>query len=472
MADKRLIDTRILLVEDEEICRHTVCVVLENQGASVAVAENAEDAVGMIRSNDFELIISDVRLPGMDGIALLETIRKINANLPVIIMTGYSSIGSAVDALKLGAQDYLVKPLGEGSELINSVWKAVEHYRLILNNASLQAQLMESEETFRMLFHNASDAIFLNRLDDQGNICSFSEANNLACDHLGYTRQELSAMTLLDITAPEHRDETLLITKTLPDIKHVTYETIHLTKKGERIPVEINAHLFSLKGCEAVLSIVRNIAARRKLEKQITEISEKESRRIGQELHDVLCQDLVSVKMLTSVLKTTLEQESSKGVKDAEIILDMASNALTSTRRLCAGLLPLELENGDLGTALEHLAINNRQLFRIPCTLTNKLVSNIPDKSAALHLYRIAQQAANNAAVHGDARNISITLSENSRGGVLTVQDDGIGINHNHRQQRKGMGLQIMKYRARMIGAVLTISKIKTGGTKVECLWQ
>ncbi|OGV66038.1 MAG: hypothetical protein A2283_08620 [Lentisphaerae bacterium RIFOXYA12_FULL_48_11] len=472
VSSKKLADAHILLVEDEPSCRHAVTTLLEREGATVSITENAEEAVKLMKSVEVEAVVTDIKLPGMDGISLLEHIKEANENLPVIMMTGHGSINSAIEALKLGARDYLIKPFGDDSQLINSVWKAIEHYRLTVRNTLLQEQLKESEETFRTLFNNASDAIFLNQLNAYGNICRFSEVNNLACTRLGYNLQEMNSKTLIDITAPEHRENVERIIKSLPQREHITFETIHLKKNGERIPVEINAHIFTLKGRKAVLSIARNITERREIEKQIAEANEKESRHIGQELHDVLCQDLASINMLTSVLKKTLISESSAGIRDAELISELASTAVTSARRLSTGLFPAELEDGGLASALEHLAINAEQLFHTPCRFTNRCSMEVSDKSVALHLYRIAQQAVNNANTHGMAKNISISLADKDTGVILTVEDDGSGIPPGNGQRQQGMGLQIMKYRARIIGAVLTISMRSSGGTIVECTWQ
>jgi len=210
-------------------------------------------------------------------------------------------------------------------------------------------------------------------------------------------------------------------------------------------------------------------AAMTELEKQIAEASEKESRRIGQELHDALCQDLASINMLSSILEKTLKAESSAGLRDAELISELASKAVASTRRLCAGLLPPEMEDGKLASALERLAINYERLFHKSCKFINNSASIISDKSVALHLYRIAQQATHNACVHSMAINISINLADNGQGVKLTVEDDGTGISSGNNHQLHGMGLHIMKCRAKTIGAVLTISGRSTGGTIVEC---
>ena len=471
ISRRKLAGTKVLLVEDEVSCAEAVKTILEYEGASVTVTGNAEDAVGLIKHPAFDVIVTDIKLPGQDGIFLLGHVRQISPELPVILMTGYSSIGTSIDALKLGAQDYLIKPLGDGAELINSVWQSAEHYKLTIRNRQLQEQLRQREETFRALFRNASDAMFLQRLDAKGKVSNFVEVNDTACDLLGFTRKQLLTRTLLDITAPEYRGDLSSMIKTLPEDDHLTFESVHIARNGDRVPVEISSHMFALNGTPAMLFIARNIAERRETEKRLTEASERDSRVIGQELHDVLCQDLASINMLASVIKSTLVAESSKAAHDAELIRQLALNAVTCTRRLCAGLFPAELDAGGLAPALQQLCYNQEQLFHIPCVFTDRNSSEVPDKSAALHLYRIAQQAVNNAAMHSKASKICVTLAPKGKRLILTVEDDGTGIISGNRKS-DGMGLNIMNYRARIIGAVLTISRRKNGGTMVECSWQ
>jgi len=469
ISEKKLNKINALVVEDEPVCLDAIKTILAHQGAIVTTAESAEDAIKKNDPLDFDVIITDINLPAMDGISLLRHIRQLTPDVPVIIITGYSSIASAVDALKLGAQDYLVKPIGNGSQLINAVKKSAEHYKLILKNRALQEELKHSEETFRALFHNASDAIFLYRLNNSGEPSVFSEVNDIACSRLGYTRNELLSMTLLDVTAPEHRDNLVHIMKTVSNRGHATLETINIRKSGERIPVEINTHMFSLKDVRVVLSIARDIAERREAEQMVVKASEKEARRIGQELHDVLCQDLASMKMLASLLKTTLKSEAPEVKRDIELISRMASTAVTRARSLCEGLFPSELEKEGLAPALKQLAVNQEELFQVQCSFTDNYRKDILDKSVELHLYRIAQQAVNNAIMHGRAKHISITLAQKGPGIVLTIKDDGNGMAASS-SKNNGMGLLIMHHRARIIGAVLTISSSKNSGTMVECL--
>jgi signal transduction histidine kinase len=249
------------------------------------------------------------------------------------------------------------------------------------------------------------------------------------------------------------------------------FETFLTTKDGNRIPVEISSHVFILRGSNVVLSIARDTSERREMEAKIAEASERERRMLGRDLHDVLCQDLVSMEMLVSVLKSTLEAESFAGLADVNMIQGMAKRAVVLARRICAGLYPVELEKEGLNAALEHLAANEEYLFHLGCTFTGDKRVNITNQSESLHLYRIAQEAVRNAIRHGGGKSIAIKLEKKDDGVLLTVEDDGKGISP-EAEESGGMGLHIMRYRARVLGAVLKIGAREKGGTKVTCFWR
>lgn len=469
LSSARFRDTRVLIVEDDALCRDTVRTLLSVEGARVTTAESAEAGVEALKTETFDAIVADIRLPGMDGIAFLKHVRKQNADIPVIIMTGFSSISSAVEALKRGAHDYLVKPFSDPKQLPNSVWKAIEHARLAARSRLLQEQLQEREETLSTLFHNASDAIFLHGLGGRREVGRCMEANKVALRRLGYSREDISSLSLLDLVVPERRTLARQVLGELFQSGHATFETVFIARNEDRIPVEINAHLFTFRNRKVVLSIARNIADRLDTERRVIEASEAECRRIGQELHDVLCQDLVSIDVLSSVVQKTLDSEPSKARADVDIIRDMAAQMLSRLRCLCVGLFPVELDS-DLVGALEQMAHHQERLFKIPCSF--RVEGEIPalEKSRVHHLYRIAQQGVNNAAVHSKAKRIWIALVKRPVGCVLQVEDDGTGIRTESRRT-DGLGLSIMKYRARLIGAILIISAREGGGTRIECSW-
>jgi two-component system CheB/CheR fusion protein len=128
----------------------------------------------------------------------------------------------------------------------------------------------------------------------------------------------------------------------------------------------------------------------------------------------------------------------------------------------------VELDREGLAIALEHLAERTRQVFRIGCTFECENRTLVQDRFSATHLYRIAQEAVNNAIKHGKARRILIALRDADQRVRLNVEDDGIGIDPNV-QDRVGMGIRNMRYRARMIGGKLEVARKPSGGTAVSC---
>jgi len=130
--------TRILIVEDEEKLRRVLSLHLESLGYEVASTASAEEALRL--APQVQLVLTDLRLPGMNGLELLEAIQRQNARLPVIVMTAYSSVETAVDAMKKGAADFLPKPFSL-DHLAAVVRKALEVQQLREENARLREEL-------------------------------------------------------------------------------------------------------------------------------------------------------------------------------------------------------------------------------------------------------------------------------------------------------------------------------------------
>lgn len=219
---------------------------------------------------------------------------------------------------------------------------------------------------------------------------------------------------------------------------------------------------------ERTAELEAQIDANRHLEKTILDVSDLEQARIGQDLHDGLCQHLVSAAFSANMLQQSLAKDSAPESRDAERIADMIDDSITQARNLARGLYPVRLETEGLEMALRELASTLGQRFDIPCTVECHDAFPPCGANTGIHLYRIAQEAVTNAAKHANARNILIHLSADSLHFLLKIQDDGIGIDRSNIEPR-GMGLSIMEYRARMIGADLRVTRLTTGGTEVVC---
>jgi signal transduction histidine kinase len=206
-----------------------------------------------------------------------------------------------------------------------------------------------------------------------------------------------------------------------------------------------------------------------KLEHEIIGISEREQRRIGQDLHDGLCQFLAGIGCAAASLKSDLSKmKLDAEAKVAEELATLLQDAIVQTRNLARGLVPLKMEEVGLASALEELTVSVTRLTGTQCTFASSGSMTSLNDSTAMHLYRIAQEAINNAMKHGKARRIAVSLAGGAWGATLRIEDDGIGISKTSNASG-GMGLNIMQYRARLSGGELQVEAQPLGGTIVAC---
>jgi signal transduction histidine kinase len=210
----------------------------------------------------------------------------------------------------------------------------------------------------------------------------------------------------------------------------------------------------------AILS--SELAERKRLEKEILVISEREQRRIGLDIHDSLCQHLTGTALAEQFLAEKLIARGAPEVEDADRVTGLIEDAISMARSLAAGLSPIETEGEGLLTALTDLAAHFSDHFKVACAFSYDEPVLIQDSAAATHLYRIVQEATHNAIRHGKARKIAIHLGKAGSLVTLTILDNGSGL-PNGEPPKFGMGLRNMKYRASMLGGSLTLERGETG---------
>jgi PAS domain S-box-containing protein len=306
-------------------------------------------------------------------------------------------------------------------------------------------------------------------LDNEGRILRFNPACELTT---GYSMEEVQGKCIWDLfLLPEEVDRfranfELLRTDLLPQ----DYQTCWVTRHGDQRLIAWSSTLLPGNGETACYIIATgiDITERKHLEKAILDISAREQRRIGQDLHDGLGQHLTGIAFMAKVHEAKLAEQNRSETEDAAKIVKLVNEAIHKTRELARGLLPVVSDSEGLMSALQMWAAEVEDLFGVSCRFQCETPVLIHDDTVATHLYHIAQEAVSNAIKHGDPRKVIIQLTAEDGRGRLLIKDDGKGIQENpvHTQ---GMGLHIMNYRAGVIGGVLEARRDTQRGTVVSC---
>lgn len=221
------------------------------------------------------------------------------------------------------------------------------------------------------------------------------------------------------------------------------------------------------------ITALRSHGERRRLESEVLRTSEMERQRIGHDLHDSLGQTLTGIAFMCNVLRSVIKEGSPHAADDAANIERLVNESVALTRALARGLSPVGLSVDSLATGLYEMAATAEEMFRVSCTFHCPQNVTLPDTVVATHLYRIAQEAVNNAVKHGRAKNIDIQLGQRNGSIVMSIADDGVGmpadLPNRPRAGDQGMGLRIMRYRANMVGAQLDILPNIPRGALVRC---
>ena len=335
--------------------------------------------------------------------------------------------------------------------------------------------LRESEERSRAVIHQSTAGIV--GTDLMGRIIF---ANEKFCSMLGYKQHELIGKTIFEITHPGDMAESRrLFRRIVRKAEPYQLEKRYRRKDGAALWVSVSASpLRDAEGkTQSAVAIIIDISDQKKaqafledrargLEGEILAISDREQRRIGQDLHDSLCQHLTAIAYMARSVALRLKNHRVIEVEHIEKIAQLINDGVTEARTIARGLHPVEMEPPGLVTALA--ALVKQPHWPVRCRLEADEEISVQDSTVALHLYRIAREAIINANKYARAREIIVRMKHSTKGIELSVIDDGVGIPANS-SAGSGMGFHIMEYRARSIGARLEIKPIKPHGTRVTC---
>jgi PAS domain S-box-containing protein len=218
-----------------------------------------------------------------------------------------------------------------------------------------------------------------------------------------------------------------------------------------------------------------DVTTRRRVEEellrsqQVLEVITREQQRISRDLHDTVGQELTGLSFMSKKLAQKLEARGLMEAESAQTIADGIKRAISKVRKAIKGVMPVEVDVKGLMIALEHLSMETRERYQLDCHFECSRPVEVADRKIATHLFRIAQEAVNNAVKHGEATRIVITLESDAREVLLSIVNDGLTIEEDADAETSGIGVRIMHFRAGVIGARLTMEPVDSGGTRVIC---
>lgn len=326
----------------------------------------------------------------------------------------------------------------------------------------------EREALYEAVIRTSLDAIVT--ITETGIIDSVNPATERM---FGFTSAELVGHNISVLMPPPHRENhdsylQRYLRTGKASIIGVGRQVTAQRKDGTQFPVELSVTEVMAGARRLFTGILHDITNRKKAEQAITQISEFERQQIGRELHDAIGQDLTGISLMAKVIAGKLRSLQPHLQAEAEDISNLASKVTQDVKRLAHGLYPTELEKHGLSFALRELAMNNEHLYRIRCTYEERGELPPLNLTAGQHLYRIAQEASNNAFRHGGAKHIQIRIERTEEGLTLTVRDDGKGV-PDKIVEKGGMGLIIMKYRTSALSGTFQIRRGSAGGAVVSC---
>jgi PAS domain S-box-containing protein len=327
----------------------------------------------------------------------------------------------------------------------------------------------ETAARFQAMFNSSRDAIVYVGLDG-----TYQEVNPAFERLTGFSRDELIRRRRMhEITPPEFRQRDKdAMRRCLATGESAVIEKEYVRKDGSRVPVNLTG--FGIRGADGGIdgfaAIISDVSERRRLERELAETGAREQAKLGRDLHDTLGQTVTGLSLMAKSLRGSLSRRGAPEARDAARLVQLSSLAVRQARSLARGLLPKELQTAGLNEALRQLAVNAQDLFGVVCGVALPSGPVGVDEATAAQLYRVAQEAVNNAAKHARPRTgVRIKLSSASRSLRLEVVDDGAGIPPPHKRGQ-GLGLGIMAHRARMLGGSLTVKRRPGGGTVVACV--
>lgn len=334
----------------------------------------------------------------------------------------------------------------------------------ITERKKLEDDLRHSEEMYKTIFERSGSALAIINHD------VIVLANNGFCKITGYMKEELEGkMSWPELVMPDY----------IRDVRKNSLKQIEAfqIKKHEFQIRDASGYLKDIycttvmtPGTDQFLVSFADMTEYNYLIKQINQIAARERQSIGEVLHDNLIQYLTGISLLTRSLEIKMKVRKLKEVKDIKKISNLITDSLNITKSLMRGICIVEIDEKGLPSALLEFIKSTQEIFGIPCEFIENNEPFDLDMVTASELYYIAREAIHNAAKHSNATKITVSLTVNKGKILLEVNDNGKGLGDIDLINSSGMGLKLMKFRAKMIGAKLIITNnTEPSGVNLKC---
>ena len=456
----------VLIVDDDEGMCLLIKSKLAKEGIEVATAPSGGEALDWLEANDASLILLDLTLPDVTGQELLLLLEKRGQSLPFIVVSGMRDVRTTVEMMRLGALDFILKDSALLDLVAPVVMRGFETLESRRISEATQARLgyicANIVDVFWMMDAPGDRVVFVSQAFESIWGISPQELYENSAGWHGTVLEQDRSKVLRSFENLKHGfdhnfDEVYRIRDKLGEIRWIRDRGY-----ANRSPT---GEIMNFTG------VATDVTENKALERQLLEIAEKERLRIGQDLHDDLCQRLAAIGLRCGISQGVLENEDHEQAKNLEAIVGELREATALTRTIAKGLSPVSLEAEGLMEGLKHLAEMIAGRFQLSCQFDCPEPVEVSNLTTASNIFRIAQELVNNAAKHARPKRILVGLY-NAMGGLrLEVTNDGKPF-YGPKRRREGMGLHFVQFRADAIGAALDYfpGDAPDGGTRVVCI--
>jgi PAS domain S-box-containing protein len=432
---------KILLVEDNPGDARLIRVYLSEAGMAafdLVHVDRLAEGIKRVREDGFDVVLLDLSLPDASGLETVKRMHAAAATCPIVVLTATDDESVALEALRVGAQDYLTKGRINGVLLTRAMRYAIERRRA-------EQALRESEERFRVLYASIIDAVLVHRVATDGRPGLIVEANDAAARLLGYSRAEMLTKSIADVSIPLPGPDPRSIATRLPSGRGALFELVFTAKDGRHVFAEVHAGSLAHDGKDAVLYVIRDVTERNRAEAviaqknaELAKLNDLKNQFLGMAAHD-LRNPLTVVNMASSFLLDDASLALSAEQRhdfirringNGEFMLKLI-NDLLDVAKIESGRLDLDLATGDLCNLIEENLTMNRMLAE------KKGIRLVFTPECGVPPLRFdrgkVEQVLNNLisnALNYSARGTTVTVRAARMAGsaVVSVQDQGPGI--------------------------------------------